>query len=102
MTEKQLNCVGNDRFALMGVIHFNNVTDLYHAGCQHITDCTAATMHIELKQLDHSSSACLALLVAWMRHASGCGKAVEYHDAPSYLLSMAQVTGVAKVLFAPQ
>ncbi len=101
MNSAQLNCIENDRFALTGNINFSNVIDLYNNGCKHIAGSQTVIVHITLGNIQQSNSACLALLIAWLRHASHRGKHIHYHDTPDFLFNTAKVSGVDEILFQP-
>lgn len=95
-----LMCTETGQFELRGSIDFNNVIDLCRDGCKHIENSAKPTVRIGLAQIEQSTSACLGLLIAWLRYAKQHGKQIDYHDSPDFLRSMAAVNGVDTILFA--
>jgi ABC-type transporter Mla MlaB component len=95
-----LICTETGHFELRGSVNFNNVIDLCDSGCKHIEASAMATLCIGLAEVEQSTSACLGLLIAWLRCAKQYSKEIDYHDAPDFLRSMAAVNGVNKIIFA--
>ena len=82
--------------ALKGKIYFGNVGQILAAGNQ-ILD-TLPNLEINLKHLDNSDSSGLALLCAWFRKAQTEHKALFFKAVPPFILDIARVYGLDKVL----
>lgn len=54
---------------------------------------------IDLKEVAQVDSTCLALLLALAREAALQGKSLHFSHIPDKMLALADVSGVAKVLF---
>lgn len=95
-----LVCTKSNQLQLQGAVDFHNIVDLYHAGCQHIALCAKTTVEITLSGLRQSGSACIALLLAWLRYAQGQQKQICYGHAPDFLVRMLALSGVDCIVFA--
>jgi len=83
-------------FSVSGRITFDNFSLLRAEGERHI----AADPHavFNLAELAEGTSAAVALLMAWFRHAHHLDKTVAFEDVPESLLNIIEVSGLADVL----
>ena len=102
MTDCTLIRSKSGHLALHGPVDFDNMIDLYHLGCKHIGLCDAKAVQICLAGLAQSGSVCLALLLAWLRHAREYKKQVCYRNVPDFLTGLAKGSDVDKILFSAQ
>lgn len=85
----------NGRFELSGVLDHAAV-----AGVLAQSDDWFAgdALHISLQGVSHSNSAGLALLLEWQKIARQKQVAIQYHDVPAQLRTIARAYGVDQLL----
>ena len=99
-TDLPIICAKQNQIELHGAIDFHNIVDLYHTGCKHIALCAKTTVNITLSGLAQSNSACIALLLAWLRYGREQQKAICYYHAPDFLMRMIALSGIDCIVFA--
>lgn len=82
-------------YSLSGPLNFKTVTAL-HREAQ--IDMSKKQVSISLRQVDHSDSAGLALLVEWARLADKHRCRLRYTDIPPTLQTLIDVTGLRAIL----
>ena len=88
---------------LQGAVSFANMTDLRSAGEALIGGAEGPEVAFDLSGLQEASTLTVALLVAWLRAAEGCGKSLAFRGAPPGLREIAAFSGVEDMLpFRPE
>ncbi len=82
-------------YLLSGSLNFTTVTPLYREA--HI-DLSGNQVSVSLRDVEHSDSAGLALLVEWVRLADRQQCALRYTDIPTHLQTLIDVTGLHPIL----
>lgn len=83
---------------LHGAVSFANMADLRSAGEALIGEAQGQKVAFDLSGLEEASTLAVALLVAWLRAAEGCGKSLAFRDAPPGLREIAAFSGVEEML----
>ncbi len=83
-------------FRVPGHVDFDNLMDVRREGECHI-DAESEPV-FSLSDLVNSSSAAVALLVAWYRYAHNHGKTVEFIHVPVGLMNIIEVTELSEIL----
>ena len=91
-----LQRTSDGRLALSGQLSFSTVPRLWRDS-QRLLD-ELEEIRIDLKDVERSDSAGLALLVEWMRAAKRLGKPVQFLNIPSQMLAIARVSSLDQVL----
>lgn len=61
----------------------------------------AGVLRINLAAAQSPDSAALAVLLGWQRSARAEGRVLQFDEVPQALVSLAELYGVAPMLFAP-
>lgn len=90
-----------DRSSLVvtGSINFKNVVKLRREGKHLLMQIAHSAVSIDLRGIQDSDNSGLVLLTAWVEDAKLLKKKVTFHNAPAFLLRMAQVFGLQSILF---
>lgn len=83
--------------AVTGVLDFSTVPALAAAGSDWI-GTGSGPFRIDLAGVSYSSSAGLALLLAWLRSAAAAGRPATIAGLPADLAALARVCGVDRLL----
>ncbi|VAW79398.1 hypothetical protein MNBD_GAMMA15-1259 [hydrothermal vent metagenome] len=84
------------RLEIHGELSFASVPALWRE-CR--TQCAAGTdIDIDLKQVQRSDSAGLALLVEWLREAQRNEAKLRFFNIPAQMLEMARASGLDQIL----
>jgi len=83
-------------FEIHGQVDFDNLMAVRVEGEQHIEVSEAPVF--DFSALENSSSAVVALLVAWYRYAHVRGKVVEFTHVPVEVMNIIEVTELSEVL----
>lgn len=105
MVEQAEITTSADVLAVTGVLGFVSVVDLEARGVQWLRDQAAGQCSVDLAGVTYSSSAGLALLLAWLRAASRFGKTLRIANMPADMAALARVGGLDQFLLehrAPQ
>lgn len=96
MSDARLQREADGRLQLQGELSFATVPALW----RHSLELLSAEEQIcvDLKQVQRSDSAGLALLVEWMRAAKRLGKPVQFLNMPQQMLDIARVSSLDQVL----
>lgn len=86
-----------DMLRVTGALDFDTVVTLEPAGADWIRSGSGAC-HIDLAAVSYSSSAGLALLLAWLRCAAAAGRPVTIAGLPAELGALASVCGIEDLL----
>lgn len=93
----QLVDQGNGRLSLSGRLTSRSVPELEPQGRALLTKA-GAKYEIDLAEVTFSSSAGVALLLAWLRAAESAGAEVVYKNLPASMLGLLRVTELENVL----
>lgn len=96
MTRGALQRTSDGRLTLHGELSFSTVPGLWRDSLRLLEDLDE--IHIDLKGVERSDSAGLALLVEWMRAAKRLGKPVQFLNIPTQMLAIARVSSLDQVL----
>ena len=83
-------------FILSGVLSFQTVPMIWQHGLKLFNE--APSLVLDLKQIDRSDSAGLALLIEWMRFARSQNKPISYINMPSQMLAIARASSLDSIL----
>jgi phospholipid transport system transporter-binding protein len=83
-------------YGVHGAMTFESVTDLWNQSAGMFSGETF--IQIDLAQVTHTDSGGLALLVEWLREASGRGVRIEFLNMPPQLLSLAGAANLEQLL----
>lgn len=98
MTERAELTASADVLAVTGVLGFESVVGLEGRGVQWLREEAAASCAIDLGAVTYSSSAGLALLLAWLRAARQAGKRLRIRNMPAGMAALARVGGLDELL----
>lgn len=98
MAERAELTITADLLTVTGVLGFESVVELEPQGVQWLRGQAAQTCAIDLGAVSYSSSAGLALLLAWLRAAAQCGKTLRIRNMPAGMAALARVGGLAELL----
>jgi len=84
------------RLLLAGELSFATVPRLWETSRNLLRE--DGDLHIDLKDVQRSDSAGLALLVEWMRVARQLGKPIEFLNIPAQMLAIARVSSLDQIL----
>ncbi len=87
-----------DTLSLVGVLGFVSVVELAPVGVRWLQDQAATVCAVDLQAVSYSSSAGLALLLAWQRAAMQAGKTLHIKNMPADMAALANVGGLAELL----
>lgn len=83
---------------LTGALTFASVPEVYRQGSALFVDDDRASLTLDLKNIEHTDSAGLALLLEWMRSARQQHKVIHFKNVPPQLLSLANLSGLDDIL----
>jgi phospholipid transport system transporter-binding protein len=98
MVEQATLVTSAETLALTGVLGFVSVGELEPLGIQWLHEQAATVCAIDLGAVSYSSSAGLALLLAWRRAAAQLGKTLHIKNMPTDMAALAKVGGLAELL----
>lgn len=98
MVEQAEVTTSPDVLAVAGVLGFVSVVELEARGVQWLREQATAQCRVDLAAVTYSSSAGLALLLAWLRAAHQVGKTLRIANMPAGMAALAQVGGLAPFL----
>ena len=87
-----------ETLALTGVLGFVSVGELEPVGMRWLQEQASAVCAVDLGAVSYSSSAGLALLLAWLRAATQLGKTLHIKNMPADMAALAKVGGLAELL----
>ena len=96
MSEAQIKSLGDGRMQLSGVLDLDSVPELLSA--IEALNYDAAAVTVDLRGVERSDSAGVALLVAWMRKARQAQRDIRFLNMPSQMLNIARVSGLDAIL----
>lgn len=97
MSEPRLVPGGAGEYRISGELSFYSVPALWREAAQ-LFGTGRGPLRFDLRDVDRSDSAGLALLVDWMRTAGRHGQDIEFRNVPAQILSVAEVSGLTDVL----
>lgn len=92
--------VNGDTLAISGVLDANTAVELREQGRDWLAETAPALARIDLGGVTYSSSAGIALLLAWQRAAGRAGKRIAIVDLPPQMAALMRVGGLEEI-FAP-
>ena len=96
MTDYHIYLDDNANICLDGHIDFNNVVKIRDSGIELMN--AVSSVDIDLFGVKHADSSSLALLVAWARAAKKQHKRFQLLNIPTFLASLARVSGLDAIL----
>lgn len=96
MSHARIQSTGNSRLRVEGELIFTTVTDLQQQASSLFTEADA--LDIDLKAVQRSDSAGLALLIEWMREARRQDKTLRFLNMPAQMLAIARVSSLDQIL----
>jgi phospholipid transport system transporter-binding protein len=96
VSEARLERGPGGRFRLSGVLSFYTVPKLWRESESLFGRATE--LEIDLRDVSHSDSAGVALLVEWMRAARARDLSMRYFNIPAQMLSIARVSSLDHIL----
>ncbi len=96
MTEGSIQAVGEHQFALSGSLSFASVRSLWLRG-QMLFD-EGETISLDLKEVTHTDSAGLALLVEWVCVLQRAKGRLQLHNVPQQLSVIARTSRMDELL----
>jgi phospholipid transport system transporter-binding protein len=98
MAERAAVAIDGDTLAVSGVLDADTVAALRDRGWSWLTDGAPPLARIDLGGVSYSSSAGVALLLAWQRAAGRAGKRIEIVNLPAQMAALIRVGGLDEVL----
>ena len=83
-------------FGVSGVMTFDSVNELWRESDEMFS--SDGVVEVDLREVTHTDSAGLALLVEWLREAGRRGGRVEYLNLPDQLIALADAANLQPVL----
>jgi len=96
MAEATITEAGNGRLAITGDLSFATVPQLWNRW-RSLADGRQA-LDIDLRAVQRSDSAGLALLIDGLRRARQTGQSVRFFNIPEQMLAIARVSGLEEML----
>ncbi len=96
MSESQIKSLGEGRMQLSGVLDLESVPELLSA--IEALSYDASAVAVDLRGVERSDSAGVALLVDWMRKARLAQRDIRFLNMPSQMLNIARVSGLDAIL----
>ena len=84
-------------FQLAGDLSFASVPQIYPQG-EMLFHSKATALVLDLRAVERTDSAGLALLVEWLRQARHQRKDLRFRNIPAQLLAIAKASGLEKIL----
>lgn len=96
MSEVRIKSLGEGRMQLSGVLDIDSAGGLL----SEIADLTydASAIAVDLREVERSDSAGVAVLIAWMRSARQAQRDIRFLNMPSQMLNIARVSGLDVIL----
>lgn len=83
-------------YGVSGTMTFDSVTELWRESDEIFSG--EAVVQIDLRDVTHTDSAGLALLVEWLREAGRRGGRVEFLNLPAQMIALAEAANLQTVL----
>jgi len=93
----KLDKISETEFSLSGDLTFITTTLLYKQSCEQFNQ-KADQLIIDLKAVEHSDSAGLALIVEWYRVAKMNNQSLKVLNMPKQMSDLAELSSVNKLL----
>ncbi len=100
MTAQASLSLQGDTLIVAGVLDHESVLSLEAQGATWLADTAPATCYADLTQVSYSSSAGIALLLSWLRHAQQQHKTLRLRPLPTKLAGLVRLSGLDEV-FGP-
>ena len=88
---------GDGRLAVRGELSFDTVPDVYAQSAAWVRNAQGP-ITVDLKEVERADSAGVALLVEWLRLASGRGGKLSFANVPEQVRSLIRVNGLTSAL----
>ena len=98
ITQTNLQLSDDGVLRLSGAVSHQTVPVLLSLSKKFFDNNDRKEIVIDLKQVSRSDSSGVALLLEWMRQASGRNKTLLFTNIPAQMLEIAKVSGVDKIL----
>jgi phospholipid transport system transporter-binding protein len=96
VSEANLERTADGRFVLSGVVSFETVPELARKA-DSLFDHNGPLV-VDLREVTHSDSAGVALLVEWVAEATRHHQEIRYLNIPSQMLAIARVSSLDHIL----
>ncbi len=96
MSEVGIQAVGDNQFVLSGPLSFTSVRGLWQRGQELFHE--GAAIHLDLKEVTHTDSAGLALLVEWVCVLQRAKGRLELRNVPQQLQVIARTSRMDELL----
>jgi phospholipid transport system transporter-binding protein len=93
----RIEAMRQGRFRLVGDLTFNTVPEACEEGLV-LFDAAGKELCIDLRDISHTDSAGIALLIDWMRQAKKKKKTLRFLNVPAQMLAIAGVSGLDRIL----
>lgn len=97
MSAVRLEPAGEGRFLLSGTLSFATVPAVWRESAG-LFAADPPVLRIDLRGVERSDSAGLALLVEWMREARRHDREIRFVNIPAQMLAIARVSGLDQIL----
>jgi phospholipid transport system transporter-binding protein len=92
--------IDGDTLRVSGRLDADSVLALHRDGCSWLAGSAPASCRVDLGGVAFSSSAGVALLLDWLRVATGAGKQLQFANLPKQMDAIIRVSGL-ETLFTP-
>jgi len=87
---------GEGRFSMKGELDLITVPAVWRAG--QVAFAKETNIEVDLKRIERSDSAGLALLIEWLRECKNAGKTLTYLNMPAQMLAIARASSLDQIL----
>lgn len=84
-------------FRLAGELIFDTVPELHKQGIA-LFDAAEEELFIDLRDVSHTDSAGIALLIGWLRYANKQSKTLQFLNIPAQMWAIVQVSSLDQIL----
>ena len=96
MSNAQITPGKNGEFLVSGIMDFETIPDLWkQSQSMFLTD---GAITVDFRQVEHSNSAGLALIIEWIRFAQFKKRRFNLVNLPSQLQEIAKISGIEDIL----
>ena len=95
----ELRASGGESYALAGALTFDSVPSVWQQGLEVIQ--RSSTLDLDLKDVSHTDSAGLALLVVWAGEARRRRARIRFYNVPEQLLAIARTSRLGHLFEMP-
>lgn len=96
MSSANIQKVKENHFKLAGPMNFFTIMPIYNTSLPLLAQSTA--FHFDFSEVTECNSACLALLLEWVKIATRDKKAISFNKLPTEITAIARIAGVDKLI----